>query len=470
MTATSVPKTPSSTKEPSYAGLVLALACGATFLTFLDTTVVNVAFPAIEKSMPAEPFAHLTWIVTAYTTLFAALLTTAGRYADVLGHRPIFIGAVAVFTAASAACALAVNLPMLVAARAIQGIGAAALIPAALGLLLVRTPAEKRMAAIGSWGAAGAVAAVVGPAVGGSLTNWIDWRMIFAINVPIGLAMVYGAVVRLPAAPWARRGPLPDVVGGVLIAVGIGSLVVGLSQAGDWGVTSVGVVVPVVGGLIVTALGVLRSRGRQTAAIDLALFRIRAFAAANVSVALFSAAMYVVLLSSPLYLTNMWHYTLFEAALSVTPGAFASIVVSLYLGKRATPAVQRWSAIGGSLVLVATAATMYAILNDHRSFFIWLPFSLGGGIAAGLVFTSLSVAMSTSVPPTQFAASSGLLTTSRQVGGSVGIAVMAAMLSGSRAGHPERIRDVWVFCVVIVLLAIVPALFLPRRRVAAAAA
>jgi len=113
---------------------------------------------------------------------------------------------------------------------------------------------------------------------------------------------------------------------------------------------------------------------------------------------------------------------------------------------------------------------MYAILNDHRSFFIWLPFSLGGGIAAGLVFTSLSVAMSTSVPPTQFAASSGLLTTSRQVGGSVGIAVMAAMLSGSRAGHPERIRDVWVFCVVVVLLAIVPALFLPRRRVAAAAA
>jgi len=468
---TSAAQNPSPTKGGSHAGLVLALACGATFLTFLDTTVVNVAFPAIAKSMPTASFSHLSWIVTGYTTLFAALLTTAGRYADVLGHRKIFIGAVAVFTVASAACAATVNLEVLVAARAVQGIGAAALIPSALGLLLVGTPAEKRMAAIGTWSAAGAVAAVIGPAVGGSLTTWIDWRVIFAINIPIGLAMIYGAAVRLPSQPWPRRGPLPDLVGGLLFAVGVGSLVVGLSQAGDWGVTSVGVVVPVVGGLIVTALGVLRSRGRQTPAIDLTLFRIRSFSAANVSVALFSAAMYVILLSSPLYLTNMWHYTLLESALSVTPGAFASIVVALYLGKRATPAVQRWSAIGGSLVLVVTAVAMYALLNDHRSFFVWLPFSLAGGVAAGLVFTALSVAMSTSVPPTQFAASSGLLTTARQVGGSLGIAVMAAMLSGSRAGHPERIRDVWLFCVVVVLLAIVPALFLPgRRRVEAAEA
>jgi EmrB/QacA subfamily drug resistance transporter len=468
MTATST--RPAPAEESSRAGLVLALACGATFLTFLDTTVVNIAFPAIEKSLPAEPFSHLSWIVTGYTTLFAALLTTAGRFADVLGHRKIFVAAVALFTAASAACAAAVNLNVLVASRVVQGVGAAALIPSALGLLLVGTPAAKRIAAIGTWGAAGAAAAVIGPAVGGSLTNWVSWRMVFAINIPIGLIMIYGAARKLPATPRPRRGALPDVAGGVLIAVGIGALVVGLSEAGDWGATSAGVVLPVVGGLLLTAVGVLRSRGRAAPAIELALFRIRTFMIANVSVALFSAAMYVVLLSSPLFLTQMWHYTLLEAALSIIPGAFASIVVSLYLGRRATPAVQRRAAIGGSLCLLVTGAVMYALLNDHRNFFVWLPFGLGGGIAAGLVFTSLSVAMSTSIPLTHFAAGSGLFTTARQVGGALGIAVMAAMLSGSRAGHPERIRDVWLFCAVAATLAIIPALSLHREATRRAAA
>jgi EmrB/QacA subfamily drug resistance transporter len=469
MTATSAE--PAGSKEASRtAALVLALACGATFLTFLDTTVVNIAFPAIEKSMPGEPFSHLSWIVTGYTTLFAALLTTAGRYADVIGHRKVFAAAVAVFTVSSALCAAAVGLPMLVACRAVQGIGAAALIPSALGLLLVGTPPEQRRTAIGKWGAAGAVAAVVGPAVGGSLTDWISWRMVFAINVPIGLAILYGTVRGLPDTPWPRRTALPDAVGGVAIAVGVGALVVGLSQAGDWGTTSPGVVAPVIGGLLLTAVGVLRSRGRQSPAVELSLFRIKTFTLANVSVSLFSAAMYIILLSSPLYLTSMWHYTLIEAALSVTPGAFASIVVSLYLGKRATPTIQRRSAVGGALCLLVTSALMYAVLNDHRNFFLWLPFSVAGGVAAGLVFTSMSVAMSTSVPPTHFAAGSGLLTTARQVGGSLGIAVMAAMLSGARAGHPDQIRDVWLVCVAVGVLAAIPGAFLYRGTQAPAQA
>lgn len=464
MTAT--PPQISPSEEASHAGLVLALACGATFLTFLDTTVVNVAFPAIEKSMPTAPFSHLSWIVTSYTTLFAALLTTAGRYADVLGHRKMFVAAIALFTLSSATCAVAVNLPMLIAARAAQGIGAAALIPSALGLLLIGTPPERRAAAIGKWGAAGAVAAVVGPALGGGLTDWIGWRMIFAINIPIGLVMLYGAIRKLSATPRPRRGALPDAVGGVLIAVGVGALVVGLSQAGEWGMTTAGPPALVLGGLVLVAGGVLRSRGRQSPAIELGLFRIGTFALSNISVALFSAAMYIVLLSSPLYLTAMWDYTLLEAALSVIPGAFASIVVSLYLGRRATRTIQRLAAVCGSLCLAVTSVLMYAFLNDHQNFLVWLPFSLGGGVAAGLVFTSLSVAMSTSVPPTHFAAGSGLLTTSRQVGGSVGIAVMAAMLSGSRAGQPESIRDVWLFGLVVALLAAVPAAFLYRKKTA----
>ncbi|GAA4228985.1 hypothetical protein GCM10022254_20420 [Actinomadura meridiana] len=443
--------------------LVLALACGATLLTFLDTTVVNIAFPEIQKSLPSASFAHLTWIVTSYTTVFAALLTTAGRCSDALGHRKVFTVAVVVFTLASASCAVSANLTMLVISRVVQGVGAAALIPSALGLVLVNTPPERRTKAIGYWGAAGAVAAVVGPAVGGSVTNWVSWRMIFAINLPIGLVMIYGALRHLRWSAEPRTGRLPDLLGTALITVGIGSLVVGLSQAGDWGLASARVLALTLGGLLVTAAGVLRSRGHRAPAIDLGLFRIQTFAAANAAVALFSGAMYIILLVSPLYLTDLWHYSLFEAALSVTPGAFASLVVSLYLGKRATPRVQRVATMVGAACLLVTSVTMYGVLNDHRSFWVWLPFSVGGGVAAGLVLTALSAAVAVSVPPTKFAASIGLLTTSRQAGGSLGIAIMAAMLSGSRAGHPEQIRDVFLVCAVGALLALVPTPFLHRR-------
>jgi EmrB/QacA subfamily drug resistance transporter len=449
---------------PAQDRTALALACGATFLTFLDTTVVNVAFPALRASMPTEPFSHLSWVVTSYAILFAALLSIAGRYADLLGHRRVYATAIALFTAASAACAAAPNLTVLVVARAVQGVGAAALVPSALGLLLVRTPKQLRAAAIGYLGSAGAVAAVVGPAVGGGLTIWLGWRMVFAINVPLGVALTYGAVRRLREVATPRSTALPDVLGAVLLTLGIGMLGLGVSQSGDWGATSGSVLTLLLGGLVLLGLGVARAARHRAPAIELSLLRVPRLVAANLSIACFSAAMYVVLLSSPLFLTAMWHYTLFQAALSVTPGAFASIVMSTYLGKRASARAKLRAAAVGAAILVVTAVLMFGTLNDHHSFWLWLPFSLGGGAAAGLVFTSLSVTTAASVAPTQFAASSGLLTTARQLGGSLGIAVMAAMLGGSRASHPELIRDVWLFCVLAALVAIGPALLLTRRQ------
>lgn len=454
---------------PAHDRTALALACGATFLTFLDTTVVNVAFPALRQSMPTEPFSHLSWVVTSYAILFAALLSIAGRYADLLGHRRVYAIAIALFTVASAACAAAPNLAVLVVARAFQGVGAAALVPSALGLLLVRTPARLRSAAIGYLGSAGAFAAVIGPAVGGGLTIWLGWRMVFAINVPLGVVLTYGAVRRLRELPMPRATTLPDVAGAVLLTLGIGMFGLGISQSGDWGATSGSVLTLVIGGLVLVGLGVARAARHRAPAIELALLRIPRLVLANLSIACFSAAMYVVLLSSPLFLTEMWHYTLFQAALSVTPGAFASILMSTYLGKRASgPAKLRAAAVGAA-ILVVTAVLMFTTLNDHHSFWLWLPFSLGGGAAAGLVFTSLAVTTAASVAPTQFAASSGLLTTARQLGGSLGIATMAAMLGGSRASHPELIRDAWLFCVVAAVVAVGPALLLTRPRAPAIA-
>jgi EmrB/QacA subfamily drug resistance transporter len=445
--ASVTPLRPLTEKAWSQSTIVLALACSAGFLSFLDTTVVNTAFPAIRQSMSSLSLESLTWIVTSYTVLFASLLATAGRCADVLGHRKVFTFAIALFTVASLLSAVSVNLAMLLVARGLQGVGAAAMLPSALGLLLLGTPPERRRGAIGLWGASGAAAAVVGPAIGGGLASAVNWRLIFVINIPVGVAMLYGAIRGLrPQPPPAGAGRLPDPIGAVLLTVGVGAFVVGLTQSGNWGWRSAEVIGPLAGGVLLVAAAAARSRTQQGPAIDLRLFRIRTFAVANATAWTFSASMYALLLSSPLYLTAAWHYTVFDAALAVTPGAFASIAVALYLGKRATPQVQRAATTLGSLCLAATGIAMYLLLNDHKSFWLWLPMSMGGGLAAGLVLTSLSVATAMSVPPVQFAASNGVLTTSRQIGGSVGVAIMAALLGASViVSNPGHVIDVFLF-------------------------
>src|SRR4051812_5570567 len=220
------PETQMTSLAPS-SRLPLLLACGGSFLAFLDVTITNLAVPDLAGDFSAG-VTSLSWVVTLYTILFAAVLAPAGRLADVVGRRRLFVAGVATFTAASLLAALAPSLGVLLAARAVQGVGAALLMPASLAFVLADTPPAQRPMAIGLWSASASVAAAAGPALGGVLVDSVGWRSLFCINVPIGIWLVW-RTRRLPAAA-ERGGRLPDAVGTVLLAAGVGLVVLGVTE------------------------------------------------------------------------------------------------------------------------------------------------------------------------------------------------------------------------------------------------
>ncbi len=431
---------------------ILLVASGATFVAFLDTTVVNVAFSKILASFPTVSLATMTWLVTSYAVLFAALLALAGRMADVTGRRRLFVVSVAVFTAASLLAMAAPTFEVLLTARAIQGIAAAGMIPAALGLILFNTPAEHRTAAIGVWGASGSLAAALGPALSAWLTDLINWRAIFAINVPFGLLMIWGTYRAAPAdAPTGR--PLPDPVGTAAFTVGVAGVVLGLSEGSNWHWASASVLALLVGGGIFTAWAILRSWGRQegrrSPALELDLYQNRRFALAGLGSTFFGAALYTWLLVSPLFLSVFWHYSILKVGLAITPGAFTAAVASVVVGKRFTAKAQGTAVLVGGLLFAAVCAFMGFALGHHPSFLaIWLPAGVFGGAAIGLALTGLTTISSTSVPPQRFSSGTGLTLTARQLGGALGIAIMAALLTGGGDTLLHHFLTVYRFCTV----------------------
>lgn len=411
-------------------GRILLLACAATFLAFLDATVVNVAFADLRRAFPEVSPARLTWVVSGYAVLFAALLAAAGRLADTLGRRTLFLGSALAFTLTSLAASAAPTADLLVAARALQGAAAAGMIPAALGLVLAHTPPGRRAAALGAWGAAGGLAAAVGPSLGGLLVEVWDWRAIFLVNLPLGLAVCLAA--RAVPRDVRTAGRLPDPVGTVALALGIGGVVAGLSQGEEWGWTDPAVLGLVGGGALAAATALYRSRRHPAPAVDRELWRDRVFARANLSALLFGAAMYAWLLTGPSYLIARWNYSVLEAGFGVTPGAVLAMAGALVVGRR-VPAHLQWAAVvAGSLLFAANALLLWGWAAASTSYAqIFLPAGLLGGLGIGVTLTALSTAASATLPPRRFAAGTGLLMTARQLGGALGIAATAALLTGT---------------------------------------
>ncbi|WP_405487114.1 MFS transporter [Streptomyces sp. NBC_00096] len=426
------------------AGRVLGLASAVTFLAFLDATVVNVAFPDLRRAFPEVSLARLTWVVSAYAVLFAALLAAAGRLADTLGRRALFLGSTLAFTLTSLAASAAPSADLLILARALQGAAAAGMIPAALGLVLTHTPPARRAAALGAWSAAGGLAAAVGPSIGGLLVEWWDWRAIFLVNVPLGLAVAWAAARVVPREPRTGRR-LPDPVGTAALAFGIGGVVAGLSQGADWGWTDPKVLALVLGGALAGALALHRSRSHPAPAVDRDLWRDPLFARANIGAVLFGAAMYAWLLSGPSYLIGRWNYSVLQAGFGVTPGAVLAMAGALVVGRR-VPARFQWAAVTvGSLFFAANALLLWGWVDDSASYAqIFLPAGLLGGLGIGTVVTALSTTASAGLPPQRFAAGTGLLMTARQLGGALGVAGTAALLTGAGAGAGEHWRGVFL--------------------------
>ncbi|OJY44107.1 DHA2 family efflux MFS transporter permease subunit [Pseudonocardia sp. 73-21] len=420
-------------------GLVLAVSSLAAFLAFLDVTIVNIAFPAITTSFPTASLAGLSWVFTAYNVVFAALLIPAGRLADLLGRRRVFLAALGLFGVASLACAVAPAAGWLVAARVLQAVAAALLAPSSLALLLPVFPPERRGVAVGTWGAMGGVAAATGPALGGVLVDAFGWRAVFLVNIPV-VVVTLVAGVRLLTETRDERSSLPDLLSVGLLGAGVALLSLGIVNGEDtW--TGPGTLLPLLAGAaLLVAFGV-RSARVVNPLVEPALFRLRAFTGSVVGYLVFSAGFYALLLSNILFLTRSWHYDVLLAGLAVTPGPLMAAVFSTVGGRLSDRFGARASIVPGALVF-ALGCLLFAtrIGPDPAYLTAFLPATLLTGTGVGLVFSGLGTAAVAQLPPARFATGSAVGTCARQIGAVFGIAVL---LSGLDAGGPGAFRTAW---------------------------
>ena len=297
---------------------VAAIVSVGVFVASLDLFIVNIAFPDIQRDFAGTSLASLSWVLNAYAIVFAALLVPAGRWADRTGRKRAFLGGLALFTLASAACAAAPSIGVLIAARVVQAAGAAVLMPASLGLLLPEFPPEKRGLAIGLWAAVGGTAAAAGPVIGGLLVE-LSWRWVFLVNIPIGIAAIV-AGTRVLHEIREEGAERPDLVGAGLLTAAVATLIGGIIEGPDWGWTDGRVLGLFAVALVLSVAFVVRSGRHPVPVVEPALLKVRAFAAANVAGIFFFIGFSAMLLGSVLWLTEVWGETALGAGLKIAPG------------------------------------------------------------------------------------------------------------------------------------------------------
>jgi EmrB/QacA subfamily drug resistance transporter len=444
---------------------VLLITSVAAFMGFLDVTIVNIAFPDMRASFASVSLAHVSWVLNAYNILFAATLVPAGRLADRFGRRRFFFGGLLLFLAASAACGLAWNVDVLIAARAVQAVGGAILVPTSLGLVLPEFPLHRRATATALWGASGAVAAATGPSLGGVLVDWQSWRWVFFVNLAIGLPALIPAR-RLLRESRHEGTPIPDPVGALLLAAAVGTLSLAIVEGPSWGWTSGRVVAAFAAAAVLTPLFVLRSARHHSPVFELALFRVRSFAVANVGVFAFSAGFYALLLCNVLFLTGVWHYSILRAGVALTPGPLMAALSAPIGGRLSDRFGQRVVAVPGGLVFAGGVLFFLLVTGGGRAYAShFLPGMLLTGTGVGLSFSGLSSAAVAELPHVRFATGSAISSTSRQIGAVVGIAVLVAILGTRHAGSPmHTFHRAWLMMVVTGATAALVATALGRVR------
>lgn len=448
-------------------GIVTAVLTGATFLAGLDLFIVNVAFDDIGRDFTTAAggptLSELSWVLSAYAVVYAALLVPMGRLTDRYGRKPGFVAGLALFTAASLACGFAPGVGTLVAARVVQAIGAAAMTPASLGLLLAALPPERRAGGARLWALTGAIAAAFGPAAGGGLVQ-LSWHWAFWINVPVGIVLVIAAVRLVPDVRHNAGAPRPDLAGALVLAAAIGALVLGLVQAEEWGWGSA----RTVGAFAAAAAGAgafaLLSSRHPSPVIDPALLRVRSFAWANVAGLVFNTGFGASLLLGILWMQQVWGFSALETGLAIALGPLAvpptTILAARHLG-HVQPS--RLIALGGALFAAGAVWQLAALSTEPAYWTTFLPAWVLGGIGVGLAFPNLVAAATATLPPEQAATGSGIVSMARQVGVALGVSVLVAIL-GTGAADVDAVRVGWVFIACCSLLTSAAALAMTAGR------
>ncbi|WP_354697957.1 Multidrug resistance protein Stp [Paraconexibacter sp. AEG42_29] len=409
---------------------VLSVVCVGVFVASLDLFIVNIAFPDIQSDFEGSSLGAVSWVLSAYAIVFAALLVPAGRWADAIGRKRVYLSGLALFTFASALCAFAPGVELLVAARVLQAAGAAMLMPTSLALLLPEFPPEKRPVAIGIWAAASGVAAASGPPIGGLLVQ-LSWHWVFLVNLPIGIAAIIAGsrILRETRDPAAVR---PDLIAAVALALGVATLVGGIVKGEDWGWASGRVIGAFAAAAALLAVVVQRSRTHPVPVIEPALVRVRTFSLAILGGTLFFVAFSAMLLGTVLFLTNVWGEDTLRAGLMVAPGPATAALFSVpgaRLGARYGNRLV--GTVGAALMGLGAAWWLLFLSADHAYATDFLPGFMIGGAGVGLVNPSLTAAAAASLPAARFATGAALITMGRQLGSAVGVALLVPVLGSN---------------------------------------
>ncbi len=413
------------------ASAVVAVLSLAVFMSSLDLFIVNLAFPYIQREYAGTTLGSLSWVLNGYTIVFAAVLVPAGRWADLVGRKRLFLAGLAGFTAGSLACGLAPSVAFLVGARVVQALGAGLMVPTSLSLLLTAVPPAARARALGTWSAVGALGAALGPAIGGSLVQ-ASWRWVFWVNIPVGLlALVLSARVLTESRDESARSR-PDVSGAALLAASAGLVCLALVEAPAWGWGSAGFAGVLGAGLACGAAMVFRSGRHAAPVLELGLLRSRTFSGAFAASLLYYAGFGAFVLSAVEFLNGVWHYSAVRAGLAITPGPLMVLPFARLVAPRLATALRgpgRVAAIGCVVNAGAQALWLWKMQAQPAYLTHLLPAQLIGGAGVGLTIPSLLGAGSSSLPPSRFGTGSGILNMARQIGTVLGVAALVAILA-----------------------------------------
>jgi len=427
--------TPVDRAERANKWVVLALSGTAAFMTTLDSSIVNIGLPSIAHTFGVALAGSIEWVLIGYLVVIAAVLLSLGRLADMLGRKPLFLAGLAVFTLGSALCGAAPSLGALIAARCFQGLGAAAIFSVNIAMITRSFPAGERGRALGLNAILVALGVSVGPTVGGILTQYLSWRWIFYVNLPIGAIVILAAWRLLTERPHLERQQF-DLPGAALLAIGLAALTLGLSFGQEWGWASLRLLASIVIALAALAGAAWVERRVPAPVLDPVLLRNQVFVLANVSFMICMLALFAVGFLLPFYFEELWGYDTLRSGLLLTPLPLTLAVVAPVAGALSDRVGSRWLAPLG-LAIACAGLLLLSGLTQASSIAYLVVCLIVTGIGQGLFQSPNARAIMGAAPPHEQGAASGILATGRVIGQSLSVAVAGAVftsLGGAAAG------------------------------------
>jgi EmrB/QacA subfamily drug resistance transporter len=417
----------------------LGALCFALFMIMLDNTVVNVALPAIQRDLGISR-SELEWTVAAYALTFASLLLTGGKLGDLVGRRKIFLVGVAIFTLSSLLCGLSSSAGELISARAVQGVGAALMMPATLSIISATFAARERGMAIGIWAGVSAMALAIGPLAGGIITEHISWNWIFYINVPIGVLGLITTVFVVPESRDTSHEQRLDLPGLVASAIGLFALVYALIEGHSFGWTSGRILGLFAVAAVSLSAFVLLELHQRLPMLDLSLFRNGTFAGANIVAILVTLAMFGIFVFFPIYMQTFRGWSPIQSGAALLPWTLMIVVLAPIAGKLSDRVGSRWLMTAG-MTVVALCCLQLSTVTLTSSFWHMLPGFVLGGVGMSFVMTPMSAAAMGAVSVDKAGVASGVLNTFRQVGVALGIAITGAIITNRAAAAARAGAD-----------------------------